>query len=189
MRSAGLVGLTMFAVVAAGCSQSEPMSLPVYADSITEVTESYVLESQEISLRYQTAVERQVEALASSGGTGDLEEAMVIVRSETANFLAFLDDAMGRYQASLAEMEPPLDLADPHDAYLSIITSVRSTLPASRDALAETTTFDEVIASLVGSGFADGQQAWTATCETLESEIRAAGRGADLKCSRDPVSG
>ena len=165
------------------------MPLAEYADEITEVTGAYVLETQEISFRYQSAVERQVEALTSSGTTADLDGAMTIVRSETANFLALLDDAMTRYHTDVSEMEPPLEVVDRHDAYVAIIASVRSTLPASRDALAETTNFEEVLASLVGSGFADGQQAWTAACQSLESAIREAGRGADLKCVRDTVDG
>lgn len=176
-------------VFAAGCSQVDPMSLEEYADTITETTGAYVLESQEISLRYQMTVEDQVEGLTSSGSEADMEGAMIIVRSETANFLALLDDAMERYHADIAGMIPPAEIADSHDKYLAIIVSVRSTLPAARDALAETTTFQDVIASLVGSGFADGQEAWTAACQSLESAIRDAGRGADLKCVREPVAG
>jgi hypothetical protein len=154
---------------------------------MTEGTEAYVLESQEISLNYQTAVQSQVDELVSSGATADLEGAMTIVRFETANFLALLDDAMGRYHDGIEGLVPPNDVAEPHGAYLKIIASVRSTLPASRDALAETATFEEVLSSLVGSGFADGQAAWTAACQSLESAIREGGRGADLKCDREPV--
>jgi hypothetical protein len=179
--------LLVGALIATACSQPEPMSLDAYAESMNELTEAYVLESQEISLRYQLAVENQVEELVSSGANPDLQGAMVIVRSETANFLALLDDAMGRYHGGIAEMVPPDQVAGRHAAYLEIIESVRSTLPASRDALEDTTTFEQVLSSLVGSGFADGQAAWTAACESLESAIRDGGRGADLKCVRDPV--
>ncbi len=181
--------LVVGAVLTASCSRTEPMTLDEYATATTDVTESYVVESQGISLRYQTAVEDQVGELVSSGADADLEGAMTIVRSETANFLALLDDAMGRYHAAIAEMAPPDAVAERHAAYLVIIESVRSTLPASRDALADATTFEQVLASLVGSGFADGQAAWTAACEALESAIRDGGRGADLRCVRDPVGG
>ncbi len=187
MTSRSVAVLLVGALIAAACSQPEPMSLDAYAESMNEVMEAYVLESQQISLSYRRAVEAQVEELLSSGAKADLEGAMTIVRSETANFLALLDDAMGRYHADMAEMVPPDQLAERHDAYLEIVESVRSTLPASRDALAETTTFEQVLSSLVGSGFADGQAAWTAACESLESAIRDGGRGADLKCVRDPV--
>lgn len=175
------------ALFAAGCSQAEQMPLDEYADAMTKATASYVLESQGISLRYQIAVEGQVEALVSSGVDADLDGAMVIVRSETANFLALVDDAMGRYHAGIAALARPTVVAELHDAYLDIIASVRSTLPASRDALGETTTFEQVLASLVGSGFADGQAAWTAACQSLESAIRDQGRGVDLKCVRDRI--
>ena len=177
------------ALVAAGCSQVEPMALDDYASTMTDETASYVLESQEISLRYQMAVEDQVEALTASGEAADLEGAMVIVRSETANFLSLLADAMERYHAAISALEPPEEVTESHDAYIEIIGSVRSTLPASRDALAETETFEDVLSSLFGSGFADGQQAWTAACETLEAAIRDAGRGANLKCVRESVAG
>ncbi len=177
------------ALLAASCSQADPMPLDEYAVAITGVTQAYVLESQEITLRYQLGVEDQVDDMLASGVEGNIEGAMIIVRSETANFLALLDDAMGRYHTGITELTPPLSVAAPHEAYLEIIASVRSTLPASRDALAETSTFEDVIASLVGSGFADGQQAWRSACQALESAIRDAGRGADLKCVRDPVTG
>ena len=183
-----IVALTS-GLVAVSCSQTEPMSLDAYATSMTEATDAYVLESQEISLRYQTAVEQQVKELVSSGADADLDGAMTIVKSETTNFLALLDDAMGRYHDGLADLETPTEVADEHEGYLAIIASVMSTLPASRDALENTTTFEEVLSSLVGSGFADGQAAWTAACATLESAIRDGGRGADLKCVRDPVAG
>ena len=187
MRHRLVLLLLVGTVIAASCSETEPMPLDEYAAAMTETTDSYVLESQGISLRYQRAVEDQVSALLSSDAQADLEGAMTIVRSETANFLALLDDAMGRYRASLAEFAPPDKVAGQHEAYLEIIASVRSTLPASRDALADTTTFEEVIASLVGSGFADGQAAWTAACESLESAIRGEGRGANLKCVREQI--
>ena len=177
------------ALIAVSCSQAETMSLDAYAASMTEATDAYVLESQEISLRYQTAVEQQVKELVSSGADADLVGAMAIVKSETASFLSLLDDAMGRYHDGMADLEPPTEVADEHGAYLAIIASVRSTLPASRDALEDTTTFEEVLSSLVGSGFADGQAAWTSACGSLESAIRDGGRGADLKCVRDPVAG
>ena len=85
MRSGIFAGIIVFAVFAAGCSGADPMPLAEYADEITEVTGAYVLETQEISFRYQTAVERQVEALTSSGTTAGIDGAMTIVRSETAN--------------------------------------------------------------------------------------------------------
>lgn len=163
------------------------MSLDAYAQSITEATDAYVLESQEISLRFQLGVEDQIDELVSSGAQQDLEGAMSIVRFETTAFLDRLDEAMGTYHAGMAEMVPPDQVAERHDAYLRIIESVRSTIPASREALADTTTFDEVLTSLVGSGIADGQAAWTSACESLEAAIRQGGRGADLKCVRDPV--
>jgi hypothetical protein len=179
--------LVVLAAIGASCSEAEPMTLENYATATTQTTESYVLESQQISLRYQTAVEDQVRELVSSSDQPDLEGAMTIVRSETANFLALLDDAMGRYHTDLEELTPPTPVAEQHEAYLKIIASVRSTLPTSRDALADTTTFEEILSSLVGSGFADGQTAWTAACELLESAIRGEGRGADLKCVRDQL--
>jgi hypothetical protein len=187
MRSRLLLLLFVVAAIAASCSGTQPMLLEEYAAVMTETTDSYVLESQEISFRYQRAVEDQVSALLSSGSLADLEGAMTIVRSETVNFLALLDDAMGRYHTSLTEFTAPEKVAGQHEAYLEIIASVRSTLPASRDALADTKTFEEVIASLVGSGFADGQAAWTAACESLESAIRGEGRGANLKCVREQI--
>lgn len=176
--------------VAVGCSTTPSLSVDDYADAAASATDAYVAESQQLSLTYHKKVEREVAAIVEAGADTAVEEATTLVRTETVMYLALLDDAIQRYVAAMDDLVPPAEIDEQHDAYVVIVESVQVTLPDMRDAVGESQSIPEIQAALRGSGFADGQSAWVATCQTLEQAVRDAGRGVDLKClKRDVLAG
>ncbi len=172
------------ALVTAACSSTPPMSIDAYADAATAATAAYVGESQQLGLTYQKTVESEVGKIVDSGAADAVADATTLVRTETVNYLALLDDAILRYVAAIEDMTPPAAVKDAHGAYLAIVESVRATVPQMREAVASAGSIPEIQAALRRSGFADGQAAWLATCSSLEQAVRDAGRGVDLKCVR-----
>lgn len=164
------------------------MTIDEYADAAGAIADAYVTESQNASFTYQRDVERSVGEIAASGSTTAVEEAVAVMRTETTAFLGLIGDAMARYIDAIAELNPPPDIAEAHDAYVDVMTSVRAALPEMRDSVAAAESLGDIEAALAGSTFADGQPAWTASCLALEQTVRDLGRGLDLKCERTEVT-
>lgn len=177
------------AVAVTGCSADDSLTVEAYSTEVTTIARVYVDESQSLSLRYQREVERQVGLIAAGGGASVVADAVAVVRSETVGYLALLDDAINRYVVSMSDVAPPRELVDDHESYVTIVSSVYASLPAMRDAVASSASIGDIEQALAGSGFADGQAVWTASCISLEQAIRDLGRGADLKCVRADVAG
>ena len=182
-----VVAVLSLATILAACSTVSPLSIEEYADAAGAATDSYVAETQQLSYAYQQTVQREVEDIVASGVDTAVADATALVRSETVQYLALLDDAIVRYVATLDEMAPPGAVEDAHDSYVEVVQSVRITLPDMRDAVAASESIDGIQTALVGAGFSDGQAAWVAKCGTLEQAVRDQGRGLDLKCMRRDV--
>jgi len=183
-----LVVVGVVTLMAVGCSSTPSLTVEEYANEATAITEAYVVEAQTLSLAYQRNVEKKVADIVDAGTSSVVDEATELVRVETVNHLALLNDAVVRYHEAMAELEPPDSIRDDHDAYVTIVESVQSTIPALRDAVGEADSIPGIQAALSGSGFSDGQLAWVATCERLEQSVRDEGHGIDLKCARQDVA-
>ncbi|MEZ5175942.1 MAG: hypothetical protein R2823_07020 [Acidimicrobiia bacterium] len=180
MRSI-VIGLVV-APMLVSCSGAERLTVETYAREAATLADTYVTETQGLSLRYQTTVQEGVRDLVEDQEQPDLDRATELVASQTAAYLALVDDAVGRYVAAMGSLEPPSALEETHHAYVDTIASVRAHLPALRDAISDAATLQDIERSLAGSAYADGQASWTAACQQLEQRIRDLGRGADLKC-------
>lgn len=176
------------ALLVVSCGATERLTLDEYADRAAEIADAYVQESQDVSFQYQREVEQLIGEIAASGSSTVIEEAVVVMRTETASFLALIDDAMARYIEAFGALEPPDEISGAHQAYVDVMASVHDALPAMRDSVANASSLGDIEAALAGSAFADGQPVWTASCLTLEQDVRDLGRGLDLKCERSEVA-
>lgn len=183
----GLV-LIWLVVFSTACSSGESLTLDEYAEAATAIADAYVTESQDASFTYQRDVERLVGQIAASGSVTALDEAVAVMRTETTTFLGLLGDAMDRYISAFAELDPPGAIEESHEAYVGVMTSVHSALPAMRDSVAASSSLGDIEAALAGSAFADGQPSWIASCLALEQATRDLGQGMDLKCERTEVT-
>ncbi|HSJ71708.1 MAG TPA: hypothetical protein VLA29_08705 [Acidimicrobiia bacterium] len=168
------------ALLTVACSASP--SLEDYIASMERHTDAYVDESQSLSFEYQSAVEDGVRRIVAEGGADPTGEALMLVTSQTVQYLALLGDAMDRYHTAIEPLVPTKEVVADHDAYAAAVGSVVSSLPPTRTAVEAATSISEVQLALASSGFADGQLRWTATCSTLEQTVRDQGRGIDLRC-------
>ncbi len=177
------VMIGLLSVLAGSCAEPS-LSVEEYATAIDVETDAYISEAQTLSIMYQRTVEDQIAVLAARGEEDLLSMAAAMTADETVQYLALLEDAMMRYLNALGTLKPPSLLAEGHDAYLRAITSVQSSMPATRDAVGSAGDLDAIRAAITGSGFSDGQLRLRATCSALESAVRAEGRGLDLGCAR-----
>jgi hypothetical protein len=159
-----------------------------YATELTDITDAYVVESQNLSYDYQSSVEDGVRDIVAAGGGDAQAQVSVLARSSTVQYLAMLGDVMDRYLQALDGLAVPSQLEDPHDEYVSAVRAVHTSLPATRSAVEEAADLEGMQSALSVSGLADGQLRWTATCVSLEESIRALGRGVDLRCVRTEVT-
>lgn len=170
------------ALLVAGCSSA--MTIDEYAAELSGIAEAYVVESQNLSYDYQSAVEDGVREIVEAGQDGTEATAIELVRSETVQYLAMLSDAMGRYLARLEALSPPDEVKDQHEAYVDAVRNVYEAIPEARDTVSEATSIDDVQVALTASGFADGQLRWTTTCVSLEEAVEAQGETVTLRCVR-----
>ena len=180
-RTAALVGTIVLVLGAAGCSAA--VSIDDYADEMSAAASAYVEEAQALSLRYQSGVEDGVRELVETSESPE-EEVVALVRQQTVSYLVLLEDAMHRFSTAIGDIEPAPEVEQEHDAYVASVDLVVGSLPATRAGISEATSLDEVGYTLNASGFADGQDRWTATCASLEQAVRDEGRGMDLKCEQ-----
>ena len=178
------VALCLAAVVAA-CSGGP--TTDEYADSLGELVDGYVSESQALSFDYQSTVEDGVRDIVESGSEDAVSDATTLVARETIAYLAVLSDVMGRYLEGLDELTAPGAITDAHADFVAAVGLVYGAIPATRAAVAEAADLDGIQRALTASGFADGQLRWTAACLALEQMVRDEGRGIDLGCSRPAV--
>lgn len=177
------VVLTACAALALGaCSAS--MSLDDYAETMTASTEAYVVESQNLSYDYQSAVEDGVRAIVESGDDDAAAQATELMRRSTVEYLALLLDAMGRFVEQIDGLDAPADLAEDHDEYLAAVWSVYGAIPEAQDQVRSAESLEDIERAFTASTFADGQPRWTASCERLEVAIVEAGGSVDLRCVR-----
>lgn len=186
-RTMGFLLLAVAAFVAS-CGTAEQLTLDEYAVQAVAIADGYVQESQDVSFQYQRKVEQLVGEIAASGSSTAIEEAVEVMRTETASFLALIDDAMARYIEAFDALEPPDDISEAHEAYVDVMASVHGSLPVMRDRVSDAGSLGDIEAALAGSAFADGQPLWTAACQALEQTVRDLGRGLDLKCERTEVA-
>ena len=189
MRRLRIIGaLAALTVVVSACSASS-QSLDEYADELSTRTDSYVVESQNLSFDYQSEVEDGTRQVIEAGAEDPEAEVLTLFRQGTVEYLALLTDAMVRYRDSLEAMTPPSDVADAHASFLAAVAAVTGAIPDAKVAVEQATSLDEVQLGLTASGFADGQLRWTGTCQTLEQAIVDAGRAMDLRCVRPTDTG
>jgi hypothetical protein len=163
------------------------MTVEAYADSLDVATDDYIGESQALSAAFHRTVEDQISELAAGGEGNLLALATGVTSRETVQYLALLEDAMTRYGEILDAMNPPSNLAKPHDDYVAAIESVRIAIPATRDNVGEAHDLVGIQEAITSSGFADGQLRLQSSCRALEDAVRAQGQGVDLGCTR-PVT-
>jgi hypothetical protein len=171
------------AIVLSSCSGSS-LTVAEYATELEDSTNGYILESQRVSTTFHSTVEDEVTRIAEAGEGDLLALATDVTSRETVLYLALLEDAMMRYVAVVEAIKPPLALVEPHAAYVRAIESVRSSMPATRTAVGDAATFDEIQVAIAQSGFSDGQIRLRAACVALETAVRAEGSGIDLGCTR-----
>ncbi len=179
--------VAVVSLVAAGCAPAA-MSVESYADAMENIADGYVTESQSLSARYQASVEDDVRAAVADDPGAAEERVVEIAADATVNYLAFLDDAMGRFIGAMGELQPPGEVEAAHDEFVSAVTSVRDALPDTRDAVAQADSLSSVRLALTASGFADGQIRWTVSCTALEETVRRQGTGLDMSCVRREVA-
>ncbi|MGI9585324.1 MAG: hypothetical protein ACR2N7_07005 [Acidimicrobiia bacterium] len=187
MSAIRLVAVTV-CLLLAGAACSSALTTEEYAESIGALTDAYVIESQNLSYDYQSAVEDGVRAIVAEEAPDSEEAAVALIANESVQYLALLGDSMDRYIIALDALAPPGSLDTEHDAYVAAIVAVHGALPQTRDAVGVATDIPAIQLALSSSGFADGQIRWTATCTVLEEAIRAEGRGVDLRCLRSEVT-
>jgi len=180
MRIAAAIVVSAF--IAAGCSSA--MTIDEYSSDLSEIAETYVVESQNLSYDYQSSVEDGVRAIVESGQDGAQESAVELVRTETVQYLAMLSDAMGRYLERLEALSPPDEVKPEHEAYVDAVRNAYEAIPEARDTVAGATSLDDVQYALTASGFADGQLRWTTTCISLEEAVIEQGESVTLRCVR-----
>lgn len=180
MRVAAAILVSGLLVV--GCSSA--MTIDDYAAELSEIAETYVVESQNLSYDYQSSVEDGVRAIVESGQDGAQDSAVELVRTETVQYLAMLSDAMGRYLERLEALGPPDEVKEQHEAYVDAVRNAYEAIPEARDTVAEATSLEDVQYALTASGFADGQLRWTTTCIALEEAVLEQGEAVALRCVR-----
>ena len=184
-----LVLVAMSVALLASACASSGQTLDEYADALTTETDAYVVESQNLSYDYQSGVEDGARELLATDVDDPETAVTTLFRQGTVEYLALLTDAMLRYLTALKAMEPPSDVAEAHDAFVSAVTAVGDAIPDAKAAVEEASDLDGIQRGLTASGFADGQFRWTATCQSLEAAIVDAGRAMDLRCVRPPETG
>ena len=172
----------VLALLVSACSEPS-MSVPDYATALEDGTDAYIAESQVLSGAFQRTVEDEIAQLAETGEGDLLSIATEITSRETVQYMALLEDAMMRYGLSLEALESPAVLRDPHDAYVLALGSVRSSMQATRDAIAGAEDLDGIQIAITSSGFSDGQLRLRAACSSLEAAVRQEGHGVDLGCT------
>ncbi len=174
---------TVFLVVVLGACSGPALTVSDYASAIQEVTAAYIAEAQALSVTFHRTVEAEVTRIVGEGSEDARSEATNITKREMVLFLALLEEAMGRYVERLAEIRPPRGVSGQHSEYVDAIESVRGAMPSTRSSVASALHLDGIEAAVRGSGFQDGQFRLTATCQSLEESVRAAGVGIDLGCA------
>ena len=160
------------------------MSVEAYAAAIEVASAVYIDEAQSLSAAYQASVEDEVRAVVEEAPDVAQGRVVEIATTATANYLALLSDAMGRFVTAIEELRPPTGIEAAHDEFVAAVGSVHRSLPATRDAVAQADSLASVRFALTSSGFADGQGRWTAACTALEEAVRGEGTGVDLGCVR-----
>lgn len=183
MKATRLAGFVAAGFVLMLASCASPVSLGGYIEAMERETDAYVVESQNLSYDYQSTVEDGVRAIVASGSDTAEADALALVVEQTTQYLSLLGDAMARYGAALADIDPPSEVADEHAAYVAAVDHVIVSLPPTRDSVAAVDNLADVQYVLGSSGFADGQLRWRATCESLEQAVRDDGQGIDLRCT------
>jgi len=186
--SGGRLAALMVSMLLGATACSSALSTEEYAESISTLTDAYVVESQNLSYDYQSAVEDGVRELVAGDSQDPEAEAVELIAHESVQYLALLGDSMDRYLIVLGELTPPGSVESQHDAYLAAIAVVHGALPQTRDAVGAAADIPAIQLALTSSGFADGQIRWTAACGALEEAIRTDGRGADLRCVRSELA-
>ena len=183
VRRSLLVIVSLLAILAASCA-GPSLSVSEYGMILEDETDAYISEAQTLSLAYQRTVEDKIGILAAEGEGDLLSQATDVTARETVQYLAILEDAMMRYRSTLELLMPPSMLVKAHGVYVKAIASVESSMPATRDAVANAKDLGGIQTAITSSGFNDGQSRLRAACSALEAAVRAEGRGVDLGCSR-----
>ncbi len=170
-------------LIVSACAQST-MSVEAYSAAMEIASDAYVQEAQSLSALYQASVEDDVRAAVKDDPDVAEDRVVQIVTTATSNYLTLLADAMARFVVEMDELRPPAGIDSVHDEFVAAVGSVQGSLPGTRDAVAQADSLVSVRYALTSSGFADGQDRWTAACTALEEAVRAQGTGIDLGCVR-----
>jgi len=154
------------------------MSVEAYSAAMEIASDAYV------SALYQASVEDDVRAAVKDDPDAAEDRVVEIVTTATSNYLTLLADAMARFVMEMDELRPPAGIESAHDEFVAAVGSVQGSLPGTRGAVAQADSLVSVRYALTSSGFADGQDRWTAACTALEEAVRSQGTGIDLGCVR-----
>lgn len=169
-------------LLVAGCGESA-LTAAEYRDLLAERSAAYAVEAEEIRVSHLYDLERSVDDLVKHTEGDELEAAVLAETSRrSAALFASIGDAVQRYSADLAALDPPDGLLPAHREFIAALELSITGIGATLGALAAATSFQEIDAAIGGSTFADTQHRVDAACTGLERSLAELREPADLRC-------
>ena len=169
-------------VVASACA-TPTLSATEYRELLAERSAAYAREAEEIRTSHLFDLERSVDNLVKQLEGEELERAVLAETSRRSSALfASIADAVRRYSADLAALDPPNAVGLAHIEYVAALEVSITGIGAMLDALAAASSFQDIDAAIGGSTFNDTQHRVDVACVGLEQALAELGEPVDLHC-------
>ncbi len=183
------VTVVVAAALVLGACGGSGLSAEEYYASAEAAAINYDDTTDEIFSRYTTVVQEALVEFQDRTADADtsilVEQTAILLEVTIAEITSAFDQAgtaLGDFVAVMAELEPPSDVAEAHDATVAALQRSHDAIPELVTSLRGAGSLGDISELINGSTFGDTQPRLTSACRELQGLAADMGVTADLRC-------